>query len=316
MKVVILDAKTLGEDIDLSPVTQENETVVYEKTEPCLVAERIKDCQAVVVNKIVLNESNLCDAKNLKLICLAATGYDNVDIKYCKENGISVFNVVGYSSSSVCQVTVSMVLDLFNKMPQYYSYVKNGDYTKNNIANYLVPSYRELNGKTWGILGCGNIGSSVARVALAFGCRVLAYKNTPSREFENATLEEILRCSDIISIHLPYTEKTHNLIDEKAVSLMKDGVVVVNTARGKIVDETAILNGLEKGKIGGFGTDVYPVEPFGESSVYWTLKDKENVCMTPHMSWGAVESRNRCIKIIGENIKAFLSGKESKNRVI
>lgn len=316
MKTVILDGETLGFDVDLSPITEANETTIYQSTSPDLVAERIEKAEVVVINKIKLNESNLKNAKNLKLICLAATGYDNVDISYCKERGIAVFNVVGYSTDSVAQITVNMALNLVNSLNAYTNFVKDGSYTKSGKANCLVPVYHELSALTWGVAGLGNIGRKTAEIAKAFGCRVLAFKRTPDTEFETVSLDELCEKSDIISIHLPHNEKTDRIFSRKMISKMKKGVIIVNTARGKVIDEEAILEGIKNKTIGGFGTDVYPIEPFPENSIYNELKEFDNVCMTPHMAWGGIETRNRCVFLIAQNIKDFESGKESKNRVV
>ena len=316
MKAVILDAATLGKDIDLSPITKFHETEIYQTTQADEVEGRIRDCQVIITNKIKLYEANLKNAKQLKLICVTATGYDNIDIDYCRENSIAVYNIIGYSTDSVAQVTVGMVLNLANKMSQYTDFVKSGEYTKSMKANCLEPVYYELSGKVWGIVGAGNIGKQVARVAEAFGCRVVVFKRTPDSEFETVSLEELCEISDIISIHLPHSPSTDRIINKATIDKMKNGVIVVNTARGKVVDEEAILCALNDGKIAGFGCDVYPTEPFDESSVYNTLKDMENVCLTPHMAWGSFEARCRCIDSVADNIKSYEENKNSKNRIV
>lgn len=316
MKAVILDAATLGKDIDLSPITKFHDTKVYQTTNACEVESRIKDCQVIITNKIRLGEENLKNAKELKLICVTATGYDNIDIDYCKKKSIAVYNIIGYSTDSVAQVTVGMVLNLVNKMSCYTDFVKSGEYTKSMKANCLEPVYYELAGKVWGIAGAGNIGKQVARVAKAFGCKVVVFKRTPDSEFETVSLEELCRVSDIISIHLPHSASTDKIINKESIDKMKDGVIVVNTARGKVVDEQAILSALNSGKIAGFGSDVYPTEPFDETSIYNTLKDFENVCLTPHMAWGSFEARCRCVNSVAENIKSYQENKPSKNKIV
>ena len=316
MKTVILDAATLGNDIDLSPITAFHETIVYQSTNFDEVEERIKDCEAVIINKIKLNESNLKNAKKLKLICVTATGYDNIDIEYCKSNSISVYNIIGYSTDSVAQVTVGMVLNLVNKLDEYTRHVKSGEYTKIGKANCLEPVYYELSGKIWGIVGAGNIGKQVARVAKVFGCKVVVFKRTPDTEFETVSLEELCRASDIITLHLPHNSATDRIINAQMIEKMKKGVIIVNTARGKVIDEEAVLEGLKSGKIGGFGSDVYPVEPFDEQSVYNTLKDMKNVCLTPHMAWGSFEARTRCVDSVASNMQAFLHNKPSENKIV
>ncbi len=316
MKAVILDAATLGSDIDLSPITNFHETTVYQTTKADEVEDRVKDCQVIITNKLKLNETNLKNAKQLKLICVTATGYDNIDIEYCRENSIAVYNIIGYSTDSVAQVTVGMVLSLANKMTYYTEYVKNGEYTKSLKANCLEPVYYELAGKVWGIAGGGNIGKQVARIAKAFGCRVVVFKRTPDTEFETVSLDELCKVSDIITIHLPHNSSTDRMINKDAIDKMKDGVIIVNTARGKVLDEKEVLDALNEGKIGGFGSDVYPIEPFDEDSIYNTLKDMKNVCLTPHMAWGSFEARNRCVNSVAENIRAYEENKPSKNKIV
>ena len=316
MKAVILDAATLGRDIDLSPITNFHDTVVYQTTTAEEVENRIRDCQVIITNKIKLCEENLKNAKQLELICVTATGYDNIDIDYCRKNSVAVYNIIGYSTDSVAQVTVGMVLNLANKMYQYTDFVKSGEYTKSMKANCLEPVYYELAGKVWGIVGAGNIGKQVARVAEAFGCRVVVFKRTPDSEFETVSLEKLCQVSDIISIHLPHSSLTDKIINKATIDKMKNGVIVVNTARGKVVDEEAIFSALNNGKIAGFGSDVYPTEPFDENSIYNKLKDMENVCLTPHMAWGSFEARCRCVNSVAENIKSYQENKASKNKIV
>lgn len=309
MKIVVLDSATLGEDLSLSPLSSVGEVTVYKTSTPDEVSIRAIDADVLIVNKIKLNESNLKDAKNVKLICLAATGFDNVDVDYCRERGIAVANVVGYSSHSVAQVTLSVVLSLYTHITEYSRYVKSGDYTKNGIANYLIPVYREIYGKTWGVIGLGNIGRQVARCAKVMGCNVLAYKRTPDDEFECVSLEKLCRESDIISIHLPLSDETRGIIGEKYISLMKKEVILVNTSRGATTDEYAIAKAIEEKRIGGFGSDVYSQEPFPSDHPFNKIMKEDNVILTPHMSWGAIESRDRCIAEIVKNISAFKDGK-------
>ncbi len=314
MKIVVLDSATLGEDLSLTPLSSIGEVTVYKTSTPEEVCVRAADADVLIVNKIKLNESNLKDAKNVKLICLAATGFDNVDVDYCKKRGIGVSNVVSYSTHSVAQVTLSMALSLYTHIPEYSRYVKSGDYTKNGIANYLVPPYREIYGKTWGVIGLGNIGRQVARCARVMGCNVLAYKRTPDDEFECVSLEKLCSLSDIISIHLPLSDATRGIVDEKCISLMKKDAIIVNTSRGATTDETAIAKAIEEKRIGGFASDVYSQEPFPCDHPFNRIMQEDNVLLTPHMAWGALESRERCIAEIVKNILAFKNG-ELRNRL-
>ena len=313
MKIVILDGKTLGDDINLD-IFGEN-TEIYGTTEPELVADRIKNAEVVIINKIKLFEDNLKDAKKLKLICVAATGYDNVDTTYCKENGIAVCNVVGYSAQSVAQLTISMALSLVMHQKEYNEFVKSGEYTKSGVANRLVPTYYEVAGKTWGIVGLGNIGKQVAKVAEAMGCKVLAFKRTPSDEYEMATLSEIMEQSDIISVHLPASAETNGIISREMISKMKKNAILVNVARGVVTDEEALCDAVLDGKIAGLGIDVYSKEPFSEDHPMNRIKDMDNVILTPHIAWGAYESRVRCLDEIRKNIESFSRG-DKRNRIV
>jgi glycerate dehydrogenase len=314
MKIVVLDGATLGEDLSLSPLSSVGEVTVYKTSTAEEVIERIGDADVVVINKIKMNDTNLDYAKSLKLICLAATGYDNVDLDACRRRGIGVANVVGYSTHSVSQVALSLALSLYTHIPEYSTYVKDGSYTKSGVANRLTPVYHELCGKTWGVVGLGNIGRQVARCARIMGCRVLAYKRTPDEEFECVSLERLCRESDIISLHLPLSDSTRGIIDEEHIALMKRDAVLINVARGAVTDEEAVTKAIEENRIGAFGTDVYSTEPFSENHPFCRILDKENVLFTPHMAWGAYEARERCLSEIVKNIEAFKEGKE-RNRV-
>ena len=314
MKIVVLDAITLGEDLDISKALQYGEMTVYDNTNPEDVAYRINEADVIFVNKVRLNEENLKDAKNLKLICEAATGYDNIDTAYCKRANIAVCNVPGYSVHSVAQVTVSMVLYLANHLPKYIGYTKSGEYSSGKGANILKPVFSELYGKTWGIVGYGAIGKKVAEVARAFGCNILAYKRTPVDDVKCCDIDYLMENSDIISVHIPLSDETRGLISQERIAKMKKSAILVNTARGLVTDEKALCTAVKEGKIAGFGTDVYSSEPFPEDSPFYEIKDLDNVCLTPHMAWGAKEARERCFNEMLINMQAFFNGEE-RNRV-
>lgn len=314
MKIVFLDALTLGADIDLSGFKKFGELQIYETTPVEKVAERVSDCDVVVTNKMKLAQHNLSSAENLKLICVTATGFDNIDIEYAKQRGIGVCNVVGYSTNSVAQLTVTCALSLYNSLFSYCEYVSSGDYTKSGVANVLTPVYHEIEGKTWGIIGFGNIGQRVGRIAEALGCRLLVNKRTRIDGYECVDIDELCERSDIITIHTPLNEKTRSLIDENRISKMKDGVVIVNMARGAVTDERAIAAAVKSGKIGGFASDVYSAEPFPKEHPFDEIKGRKNVCLTPHMAWGAYEARVRLCDEIMLNIESYLSGNK-RNRV-
>jgi len=314
MTIVILDYATLGYDLDLSGAERYGTVIKYETTTQEEAVERVRDADIVIVNKIKMNESVLKDAKSLKLICETATGYDNIDIEYCKSHGITVTNTPAYSSPCVAQVTVSMVCSLVTHLNEYTECVSSGRYTKDGVANCLIPVYGEICGKTWGIIGFGNIGKAVGKIADAFGCRVIVNKRTPVSDYDCVDLDTLLRESDIISIHCPLTNETRSMINRDAIEKMKDGVILVNVARGAVWDEGAIADAVISGKIGGIGCDVFTKEPFDEAHPFYNLLHRKNVCLTPHMAWGSFESRTRCFNTILSNIEAYLQGK-SKNVV-
>ncbi|MBQ7873017.1 MAG: hydroxyacid dehydrogenase [Clostridia bacterium] len=314
MKIVFLDALTLGNDIDLSGFSELGEVVIYGGSTNAEVIERTRDCDVVVTNKLKLNESNLSLAHNLKLICVTATGFDNIDVNYAKSRGIGVCNVVGYSTSNVAQITVGMVLDLINRTDDYRASVKSGEYSARGVANVLSPTYHEIEGKTWGIVGFGNIGRRVARIADALGCRVLVNKREPISDFECVDIDTLCKECDIITLHTPLNDGTRGLISSERIAAMKEGVILVNVARGAVVDENAVANAFKIGKLGGFGCDVYSAEPFGKDHPYYEIKDMDNVILTPHMAWGSYEARLRLCNEVKENIIAFFKG-DIKNRI-
>ncbi len=317
MKIVILDAATLGEDliVKIPKMFEElGEVEVRLATAAEEVSRIAEKADVIIVNKIKLNRENLASAKGLKLICETATGYDNIDIEYCRERGIAVCNVVGYSTHSVAQLTVLMALTLMNHLPKYTRFVDSGDYTKGGVANKLSPVYHEICGKVWGIVGLGNIGRQVARVAEALGCRVIVSKRTPDNDFECVDIDTLCRCADIISVHTPLTEETKNLINRERIALMKSDAVFINVARGAVADEEALADAILNKKLGGLGIDVYSEEPFSKEHPYNNILNNDRVCLTPHTAWGAYEARLRCLEAVKENIADFLNGGR-KNRI-
>lgn len=314
INISILDALTLGDDIDFSLFRAIANVTVYGMTAPQTVTEHIGNSDVIIVNKVKLNQDNLKEAENLKLICVTATGYDNIDIEYCKSRQIAVCNVCGYSSESVSQVTVAMALSLVNNLPYFDDFVKSGQYTESGKQNRVEPVFHEVGTMTWGIVGLGAIGRKTAQTAKVLGFNVIAYKRTPDAEFECVSLDELCRRSDIISIHLPLTDSTRNIIDKEKIRSMKNTAIVINVARGAVVDEEALAEAVLNGDIGGIGIDVYTDEPMSADSPYNMLKSMKNVILTPHMAWGAYEARVRCMNEIAENIRCFYSG-EIRNRV-
>lgn len=311
MKIVILDYATLGCDLDLSGAQRFGEVIKYERTAQDEARERLADADIVIVNKVKMVREVLEGAKNLKLICETATGFDNIDIDYCRERGILVANTPAYSSACVAQVTVSMVCSLLTHLREYEDCVFSGEYTKSGNANCLVPVYHEICGRVWGIIGFGNIGRAVGRVAEAFGCRLLVNKRTEVEGFECVDLDTLLRESDIITIHCPLSDATRGMIGERELSLMKRDAIIINMARGAIWDESAVAKAILDGKIGGMGCDVFSCEPLPDSHPFARLYGLKNVSLTPHMAWGSYESRMRCFNTVLSNIEAFLNGKPS-----
>ncbi len=314
MKIKILDAATLGEGLDFSVLERFGEIEKYDGTAADEVAERIADADIILINKIKINEGVLSRAESLKLICVFATGYDNVDIAACNKKNIAVCNVKGYSTHSVAQLTVLMALTLIERIDEYKAFVKDGSYSASGVANRLIPINRELYGKTWGIIGAGAIGKQVAKVAEAFGCEVLVFKRTPEEGLNCVTLNELLKHSDIVSVHTPLTELTRGLIGKKELDMMKRDAILINVARGAVTDENAVADAVLGGKIGGFATDVYSEEPFSKEHPMSRLLGCDNVMLTPHMAWGALEARVRCLDEIVKNTESFLNGGK-RNRV-
>ena len=313
MKITVFDKASIGEDLDYTPLCAYGELTVYDTSTPEQVKQRLVGCEVAVINKVKLSAKVLACADTLKLICIFATGYDNIDVSYCKEHGIAVCNVVGYSTESVAQLTVAMALSLCSHLPTYHAAVASGWYSGQESPNLLVPVYHELCGKTWGIVGYGNIGKKVAQVAKAFGCRVLAYKRNPDRE-ECTDLETLLRESDIISLHTPLNAQSRGMIGQAQIAMMDKKPIVINVARGAVWDEAAIARALKNGQISGMGCDVFSTEPFSVKHPFFEIKDHPAVCMTPHMAWASFEARERCLNEICMNIDAFRKG-EQRNRV-
>ena len=315
-KIVILDGKTLGE-LDFTKLREFGELAYYDTTKPEEVVERIKDANIVLTNKVVLNENNLKEAKNLELICETATGFNNIDIVYAKNNNIAVTNVAGYSTNTVAQHTFATVLSLYDKLSYYDNYVKSGDYAKSGLFTNVSKPFYELEGKTWGIIGFGAIGKRVAKIAEVFGVNVIYYstsgKNSNS-EYKRVDFKELLDQSDIISIHAPLNKDTQGLINYDALKNMKKSSILVNMGRGPIVVEADLANALDEELIAGAALDVFEVEPIKEDNPLISIRNKENLVVTPHIAWASVEARVRLFEEVINNIKAFYNG-EIRGRV-
>lgn len=318
MKLVVLEKMSLGLDVDISCYEEFGEVVYYDTTSPEQIAKRVEDADIVIANKVPLNEATIGGASNLKLICETATGYNNVDIDYCKAKGIRVTNAVGYSTPIVAQHTFAMALYLLEKLPVYDMYVKKGDYAKAPMFTCFQPYFTELEGKTWGIIGLGNIGRKVAEIASTFGCRVIFYSasgNNNSTDYERVDFDTLLAESDILSLHCPLTDRTQNIINADALAKMKKTAILINVARGPVVDEQALYDALTTGQIAAAGLDVLVKEPIAADNPLGKIQDSTRLLITPHMAWGSNEARTRCSKEVYCNIKSFLAG-EKRNVIV
>lgn len=310
LKLTFLDAGTLGNDLDLSIFEKIGDLTVFQSTSDDEFVAHVSDSDILILNKIKVGRNNLPKCKNVKLICITATGYDNVDLEYCRESGIAVCNVVGYSTQNVAQITVAMALSLVCRLCEYDKSVSDGTYSHGKIANILTPVYHEICGKTWGIVGYGNIGRQVGRVAEALGCRVIVYKRSPVDDVSCVDIDTLCRESDIISIHTPLNDGTQGLISRERIAIMKRDAILVNVARGAVVDERAVADAILSGNIGGVGIDVYAKEPMPVDHPYMEIAGRSNVILTPHMAWGSYEARVRCCNEIILNIEAYLRGEK------
>lgn len=313
MKVVILDGATMGADIDFSPISERFETVIYPRTAPDERAARIGDADAVAVNKVVIDREALDGCPNIKLVCVFAVGYNNIDLEYCKSRGIRVRNVPAYCVDSVAQHTFAILFQLIESLSYYDGFVKGGGYTESGLANHLGRPFREIAGKRWGIIGMGNIGRRVAGIAAAFGAEVsYASLSGAVREeaFPRVSLETLLKESDIISIHAPLNEKTENLINKNTLSLMKPGAVIVNVGRGGIINSADLAAALDGGTLAGAAIDVFPVEPPPVGDPLLSVANRDRLVLTPHIAWSSVEARARCVETVAGNIAALEQGKE------
>lgn len=313
MKIVVLERNSVGPDTSIDVFNNLGEVVAYPNTTTIEeVIERTKDADIVVANKSPMNEKSLAEAKNLKLVCEFATGFDNCDLKYLRSRDIPVCNVINYCTEMVAQHTFTLALALSQSLPHYDKYVKSGEYSaQSRFSNFDVPFY-ELAGKTWGIVGMGNIGRMVAKIATAFGCRVIFHSVTGTSkvtEYEMVDKETLLKESDYLSIHCPLSDLTRDFIDAKALKMMKNTAVLINVARGPVVNNSDLYEALINGEIKAAGLDVIEKEPLQLSNPLSKIKDSNKLIITPHLAWGSVEARQRCVDYAYDNMKAFIEGK-------
>lgn len=313
MKIVILERNSVGVDVPVDMIGELGEVTIYPNTTETDVKEKVKDAEIIVANKAPLNEASLKDADNVKLICEFSTGYDNVDLEYCKSRGIKVANVVNYSTDAVAQHTFALCFYVLEKLRHYDEYVKSGAYAAQDRFSNFDLSFTELAGKTWGITGMGNIGRKVAQIAQAFGCKVIFYSasgNSTCREYERVDFETLLGESDFLSLHCPLSDRTRNLIDLSALKKMKKSAILINVARGPVVNDEDLYTALTEGYIAGAGLDVTGTEPMKDSNPLSKMKDSNKLIITPHLAWASIEARNRCVSETCKNIEAFLRGED------
>lgn len=310
MKIVFLDAKTIGEDIDLSGFDELGEVVKYGFSTAEEARERSKDADVLVLNKVQVNEQTIGAAKHLKLVCVTATGTNNLDKEYLAKQGIEWRNVAGYSTESVAQHTFAMLFYLLEKLPYYDNYVKSEKYVNDVSFTHFAKAFHELSGKTYGIIGLGNIGRRVADIAKAFGCHVIYYSTSGRNSqpgYERVSFDELLERSDIVSIHAPLDENTLGLMNQKAFAKMKSSAILLNVGRGLIINEADLAEALNNRTIAAAGLDVLSVEPMQPENPLRGIKDSERLLITPHIAWAGVEARMRLMDIILNQIKEFFA---------
>lgn len=304
MKIVFLDAATMG-DVSFEPFERLGEFIRYENSDPQQAIERVKEAEVLLINKIMVDKTLIDSAPDLKLICIAATGVNNIDVGYAASKGIPVRNVAGYSTDSVVQLTFMHILSLVCGASYFDRSVKSGSYSRSGMFTDPDWNWWELSGKTIGIIGMGNIGSKVASVAAAFGMNVCYYSTSGTghcKDYPCMSLHDLLRVSDIVSIHAPLNEKTMNMIGKDELSVMKSSAYLVNMGRGAIVDEAALAEAVDSGVIAGAGVDVFVKEPIPENHPYLTMRHPERMQLSPHVAWASIEARQRLIAMMADNI--------------
>lgn len=318
MKIVALEAGSVGKDMSFDCYKEYGDLIVYDGTLQSEAPERLKDADIAIINKTLINEDVLSVAKNLKLVCLTATGFNNIDRDACKAHGVVASNVIGYSTPIVAQHSFAMLLSLYEHLNHYDEYVKTGKYGEGKSFTYINKPFNELAGKRYGVVGLGNIGRKTAEIAAAFGCEVVYYSASGRSydvPYKQVDFEELVTTCDVISLHCPLNEYTTYLFDYDTFKKMKSSAIIINVARGAVIKEADLVKAIKEGLIAGAGIDVYEKEPFPEDCPMYELADCENVIMTPHIGWGSVEARQRCLDEICINIEAFLKGTPRNNVV-
>lgn len=316
MKIVFLDAKTIGDDIDLSGYEALGEVVKYGFSTAEEAAERTKDADVLIINKVEINEKSIGAAEHLKLVCVTATGTNNLDKEYLAKRGIAWRNVAGYSTESVAQHTFALLFYLLEKLRYYDDYVKSEKYVGDVTFTHFAKRFHQLSGMTYGIIGFGNIGRRVADIAKLFGCHVIYYSTSGKNSqagYERVGFDELLTQSDIVSIHAPLDENTRGLMNKDAFAKMKPSAILLNLGRGPIINEEDLADALEQGQIAAAGLDVLSVEPMQENNPLRRIKDSEKLLVTPHIAWASVEARTRLMEIILGQIKEFFQKEQKMN---
>ena len=306
MKIVFLDSATVGDLPNIEKFKTFGEYVAYDYTAKEDRLERIADAEIIITNKVVIDEQIMSSCPNLKLICVAATGTNNIDLKSAEKLGIKVKNVAGYSTDSVVQITFSILFELLSHTSYFNRYVQSGQYSCSPSFTLLNPAFYELKNKTFGIVGLGAIGRKVAAIAEAFGAKVVYYSTSganSTNDYKRVEMDELLSESDIISIHAPLNENTNNLFDYDKLSKMKDTAYILNAGRGGIINEGDLMKALDQNKIAGAGLDVLTAEPMLNDSPILNLNFKHKLVATPHIAWASVEARTLLVDKIVENIE-------------
>lgn len=310
MKLVFLDKKTIGDDMDFTQFYELGEVVEYDFTSPEEVPARVADADVVIVNKVPINEQTIYTAQNLKLVCVTATGTNNLDKGYLAERGIAWRNAAGYSTESVAQHTFAMLFYLMEHLRYYDDYVKEGHYVNDVMFTHFAKTFCQLTGKTWGIIGLGAIGRRVAEIARLFGAEILYYSASGAPEqkgYLQVDFDTLLRKSDIVSVHAPLNTYTEGLMNAYAFSVMQPHAIFLNLGRGPIVVEKALVDALNAGKIAAAGLDVLCREPMTPDSPLLEVQDKSRLLITPHIAWASVEARTNLMNIVAGQIKEFIA---------
>lgn len=309
MNIVFLDRKSLGKDLDLERFEDFGSVTMYDFSTVEEARERVKDADIIITNKVPMNENSLKYADHLKLICVTATGINNLDLDYLDAHNIAWRNVAGYSTETVAQHTFALMFYLLEHLHYYDAYVKEERYVNDKIFTHFDLPFHELSGKTWGIIGLGAIGKRVADLASAFGAKVVYYSTSGKNhdlDYEEVDLDTLLATSDIVSVHAPLTENTTNLMDAAAFRKMKKSALFINVGRGAIVNEADLADALEQEEIAGAGLDVLCEEPMVEANPLRRIKDSNRLIITPHIAWASIEARTRLMDIIYHQVEEFL----------